>query len=205
MPYEHIALSGAVEGIIDEVLLRKLCGFVGVSIGSVYGRKGKSHILQHMAGYNHSARFRHWIVLLDLDNDALCVPDILRTWLPAPSPLMRLRIAVREVESWLLGDRENFARYLSVPAAAVPIDPESLPDPKQEVVNLGRRSRRRAIREDIVPMQGSGQRVGPAYTSRMVEFIEGREIGWRPEIAAQSCDSLRRCIRALSELVRDTE
>lgn len=201
MPGSAIVVSAAVEGVIDEVVLRKLCTTVGLSLGSVYGRKGKAHVLQNLRGYNYSARFRHWIVLLDLDNDASCAPEVLPNWLPAPSPLMCLRIAVREIESWILADRERFASYLGVPSALLPLNPETVADPKQTIVNLGRRSRRKAIREDLVPLEGSGQPVGPAYTSRMVEFIQDQNKGWRPEIAANSCASLQRCIQSLTRFI----
>ena len=203
MATQSVVLSAAVEGIVDEAVLRRLCASIGASLGAVYGRNGKAYILQRLAGYNHSARFRHWVVVLDLDNDANCAPEILPRWLAQPSRLMRLRVAVRESEAWLLGDRERLATYLSVPAARIPVNPETVPDPKLAIVNLARQSRRRAIREDIVPREGSGQSVGPAYSSRMVEFVQDPARGWRPDVAANSCDSLHRCIQALSGLATE--
>ncbi len=194
-------LSAVVEGVVDEALLRRICASLNITLGPVYGRYGKQYVLQRLNAYNNSARFRHWIVLLDLDNDASCAPEILPTWLPAPSRLMEIRVAVRELEAWILGDRERIARYLSVPLAQVPASPELLSDPKQVMVGLGRRSNRRSIREDLVPSPGGGQAVGPAYTSRMVEFISDSSRGWRPDVAAANCDSLRRCMQAMTELI----
>jgi hypothetical protein len=68
------------------------------------------------------------------------------------------------------------------------------------MVTLAGKSRRRAVREDMVPNPGSGQSVGPAYTSRMIEFIQDRDAGWRPDIAVTNSDSLRRCVLAISHL-----
>ncbi len=197
-----VILTAAVEGLVDEILLRRICQHVGTSLGGVHGRNGKAYILSRINGYNNSARFRHWVVLLDLDNDGACAAAVLPTWLPTPARLMRLRVAVREIESWLLGDRERLAAYLSVSLDDLSNEPERLADPKLEIVNLARKSRRRAIREDMVPIAGSGQTVGPAYTSRMIEFIQNPTAGWRPDVAALSCDSLRRCIRAISLLAQ---
>jgi len=193
-------LTAAVEGLADEALLKRVCSSVGVVVGQVYGRYGKSYILTKLNGYNHSAQFRHWVVLLDLDNDAACAPEVLPQWLPVPSRLMRLRVAVRELEAWLLADRERIAQFLGVAVAAIPADPDSVADPKRLMVQIARASRRRAIREDMVPSIGSGQQVGPAYTSRMIEFIQSVENGWRPDVAAGHSDSLRRCISAISNL-----
>lgn len=194
-------LTAAVEGAVDEILIRRLCRFVGATLGQVHGRRGKAYIISKLSGYNYSAQFRHWVVLLDLDEDGPCAPDVLPRWLASPSRLMRLRIAVREVESWLLADPERLAIFLSVSPALIPSDPDSLGDPKRRMVELAKRSRRRAVREDMVPIQGSGQPVGPAYTSRMIEFIRNSESGWRPDVAAQNSDSLRRCISAISNLI----
>ncbi len=196
-----VVLTAAVEGAVDEVLLRRICQRLGTSVGSVYGLRGKAYILSRLPGFNNSARFRHWVVLVDLDNDGICAAEVLGRWLPVPAPLMRFRIAIRELEAWLLGDPERLASYLAVSARDFPADPESLHDPKQVLVNLGRRSRRRAIREDLVPLPGSGQAVGPAYTTRMIEFIQDRNVGWRPDIAAGNCNSLYRCMQAISALV----
>ena len=92
------------------------------------------------------------------------------------------------------------ASFFSVPAGEIPADPDVVPDPKRFIVDLARKSRRKAIREDMVPSPGSGQQTGPAYASRIIEFIQDTELGWRPNVAARNSDSLRRCVRAISQL-----
>ena len=196
-----VVITAAVEGLTDEALLKRLCSFLGASAGQVYGKCGKPYILARLNGYNYSARFRHWVVLLDLDNDAACVPRVLPLWLPQPARLMRLRVVVRELEAWLLADPDRISKFLSVPAAEIPADPDTVPDPKLTMVELARKSRRKAIREDMVPHAGSGQPVGPAYTSRIIEFIQHADVGWRPGVAAVNSDSLRRCVSAISHLI----
>lgn len=195
-----VVLTAAVEGITDEVLLRRICVFCGTNVGPVYGRCGKSYVVARIAGYNHSAQFRHWVILLDLDHDAPCAPDAVMRWLPVPSRLMCLRVAVRELEAWILADPERVSSYFSVPGREIPANPDSVPDPKDFMVELARKSRRKAVREDMVPIGGSGQQVGPAYTSRIVEFIQNTDSGWRPDVAATNSDSLRRCITAITQL-----
>lgn len=197
---EPVVLTAAVEGVTDEVLLRRICALCGTNIGLIYGKCGKSYVVARIAGYNHSARFRHWVILLDLDQDSPCAPDAVMRWLPVPSRLMCLRVAVRELEAWLLADPERVAAFFSVPAKEIPANPDIVPDPKDFIVELARKSKRKAIREDMVPAQGSGLQVGPAYTSRIVEFIQNGDSGWRPDVAAANSDSLRRCIRAITQL-----
>lgn len=193
-------LTGVVEGIIDEALLRRICQHVGTQAGTVYGKNGKAFVLNRLAGYNNSARHRHWFVLLDLDDDGVCAPEVLPRWLPAPSALMSLRVAVRELEAWILADQERIAAYLAIRPAELPANPDVLDHPKEFVVDLARRSRRSEIREDIVPRPGSGQSVGPAYASRMIEFLQDNQDGWRPDVAARSSQSLEKCLRAVQRI-----
>jgi len=133
---------------LDEAVLRRLVDEAGGSLQVVYGKMGKAHLRQSLNGYNQAARFTPWVVLVDLDLEYECAPLLCGEWLPNPAPDMCLRVAVREVETWLLADRERMARFLSVPVSRIPFDPEALDDPKGKLVQLARRSRRRDIRED---------------------------------------------------------
>lgn len=190
-----------MEGDLDEVVLRRLGEHTGICVGSVYGKKGKRDLQGKIAKYNQAAQFSPWVVLVDLDGEFECAPSLRARWLPSPARHMCFRVAVREVESWLLADRESIARFLSIGQQKVPSSVDDLDDPKQTLIDLARASRRSAIREDMAPRQGSGASVGPAYTSRMTEFVRAQgEPRWRPDLAAEVSPSLSRCINALAQL-----
>jgi hypothetical protein len=193
-----VVVSGAVEGIVDEAVLRRLISDAGAFVGEIYGKGGKQPLRARMGSYNHAAKRFPWVVLVDLDHDADCSPPFKTEWLPAPSEFMCFRVAVREIESWLLGDREAIAGFLAVALAKVPVLPDLLDDPKDEIVRLARQSRRRDVREDLVPRPGSGRREGPAYAARLIEFAETK---WRPEVAGAHSESLERCRQRIRELV----
>lgn len=193
-----VVVSGAVEGMVDEVVLRHLVRQCGGAVGVVYGREGKSRLRQRLGGYNQAARFSPWAVLVDLDEDFDCAALLRAVWLPTLSPRMCFRVAVRSIEAWLLADRDGIAQFLSVPPSRVPPDPDALADPKRALVDLARGSRRRAVREDLVPRPGSGRAVGPVYTSEMITFVQQH---WRPDVAERASDSLRRCRARLAELL----
>lgn len=196
-----VEISVAVEGDLDEAIVRRVARCAGIWVRRVHGKKGKAHLREHIQGYNNAAHFCPWLVLVDLDRDADCAPPLRSEWLPQAAQGMCFRIAVREAESWLMGDRERLARFLAVPKARIPSNPEAEIRPKQTLVNLARSSRRRSVREDMVPRQRSGRSVGPLYVSRITEFVMDVNNGWRPKIAAEVCDSLARCVESLS-LVR---
>jgi len=192
-----VVISAAVEGIVDEALARALIVFAGAIPGPTYGKEGKPFLRQRIAGYNAAARHAPWLVLVDLDREHDCAPALRAAWLPQRVPRLCFRVAVRAIEAWLLADVEQIAVFLSVAREKVPRDPEALTNPKAALVQLARGSRRKGVREDIVPRDGSGRSVGPAYASRLIEFIS---TSWRPHIAAQQAASLQRAIDCLKWL-----
>lgn len=188
----------AVEGDLDEAIARRLITHVGATPGAVYGKKGKGYLREKIAAFNEAARMAPWLVLVDLNGEHPCAPTLRATWLPHPQRFMCFRIAVKEVESWLLADRDRLAAFLGVSPTRVPTSPDDCDDPKQLMIELARGSKRRDIREDMVPPLGTGRAIGRAYVARLTEFIEQR---WRPEDAAAASDSLRRCIQGLRRIV----
>lgn len=193
----EIVITAAVEGIVDEAVVRRLIRHVGAAPGDIHGKNGKSSLRQRIPGYNNAARRSPWIVVVDLDRDADCAPPLRSNWLPHPAPFMCFRVAVREVEAWLLADDKRLASFLRVSQGTILPNPEKLDDPKEVMVNVARHSKSREIREDMVPRPGSGRSTGPAYSSRLIEFATDQ---WRPEVAVTRCDSLKRAIDCLKRL-----
>ncbi len=192
-------INAAVEGALDEAVAQQLISHVGGQIGIVFGREGKPNLRQRIGGFNNAARQAPWLVLVDLDYDADCAPSLRDAWLPDPAPHLCFRVCVREIEAWLMADAETLASHLGVSPNRIQRTPENLDYPKDEMVNLGRRSRRRDVREDMVPREESGRRVGPAYASRLIEYVKNK---WRPEVAARRSESLHRAILCLKRLVQ---
>jgi hypothetical protein len=195
-------IAGAVEGLVDEVVLRRLIRLVGAEPGAIYGRHGKQFLQKNLAAYNCAAESLPWVVLVDLDMDAECAVPFRAAWMPRPAPYLCFRVAVREIEAWLLADRERLAAFLGVPQRMIPPDPEAVPDPKHLMVSLAQRSRERRLRHEMVPRWGSGRVVGPAYNARLIRFVTDNRKGWRPEVAAQESPSLRRALACLRRLAQ---
>ena len=190
---EPVYISAAVEGLVDEAVVRRIAAVLGLEMTAVYGLRGKHWLISKLPAYNQAARHAKWLVLLDLNGDAACAGQFLQAYLAQPSPGLRLRLAVREVESWLLADRSRLARFLSVSEARLPDVPDLEPDPKGVLVEIARHSRSRDIREAMVPTATSGRAVGPGYVGMMLEFIAR----WDPRVASESSESLRRCLHSL--------
>lgn len=194
---EPVRLTVAVEGILDEAVLRRLTAGTVVTIGDAYVKRGNRPLRAKISGYNNAAHRTIWVVLTDLDHGYDCAPALLAAWLPAPAEGMNLRVAVRSIEAWFLADRSGIADFLGIPMARVPADPDSVHDPKGLMVDLARGSRRRAVRDALVPTSRSGRRTGPGYTGYLFDFVERL---WDPRRAAALSPSLDRCQRRLREL-----
>ncbi len=57
-----------------------------------------------------------------------------------------------------------------------------------------RKSRRREIRNDILPARGTTAKVGPNYNGCLIRFVREH---WQPERARRKADSLHRAIHSL--------
>lgn len=193
-----IPINLAVEDALSEAVLRKTLERAnrGFAVGTAFNRGGNGYIRRLIAGFNSAARGTPFLVLTDLDQNE-CPPSLIGDWLRQPAhPNLLFRVAVREVESWVLGDREAFANFFGVRTELIPDNPDSINDPKQLLVNLVRRSRRRDIRADIVPPNGSTSQVGPNYNGRLAEFVAS---SWDPSAAVNHSLSFARMWEVLME------
>ena len=188
-----------VEGPTDEAVARKLIATCGHEFGTGYGKQGHNYLRQKASGFNTLAKYGNPILMLVdfIDTEFECPPEVLPEWLPSRNDKMLLRVVVRELESWLLADVKGLANFFGISEARIPRNPENLPDPKQVLVNLARRSRRRVIRDALVPHPNISAVVGPGYAAAIEEFVSRH---WAIEAASERASSLERCVARLGEL-----
>jgi len=156
---------------------------------------GFGYIKSKIKGFNNAAKGMPFLVLCDLDREE-CAPKLVREWLAEePHHNLIFRVAKREVESWVMADRNAFADFLRIPLAKIPLNiDEELDDPKAFLVMLAKRSKDRAIRNAIVPRH-STVKVGPDYNGKLIYFVQNK---WNLERAVQHSDSLKRAVNAIN-------
>ena len=166
----------------------------GFVVNQSFVERGSGNVKRAVQKYRNASKAIAHVVLTDLDQ-AACVPTMLNDWgvVGAPDSLL-FRVAVREVESWLLADAEGLSSFIGVLAHRVPAAPELLADPKQVLVNLARRSRRKSVIADLVPAAGSRVPIGPLYNERLGAFVRA---GWNVQRAAAVAPSLARTVHRL--------
>ena len=104
-----------------------------------------------------------------------------------------------EIESWIMADREAFAKFFAVPIHHIPTNTDAILQPKELIVSMARRSKRKDVRQDLVPAQGATSAVGPGFNSRVISFVSAE---WNAERAAPASPSLRRSIERLRAAFR---
>jgi hypothetical protein len=190
-------MIAAVEDVLSEAVVRRIVTVVrpDLSISTVMRKNGHGYIRSRIRELNRTAGTIPVVIVIDLDSPVACIPNVLRDWMPFPrASNLFFRIAVMEIESWVMGDRDAFAEFLSIPLDRIPTNPDAILQPKEHVVSLARRSRRKDIRADLVPLGGDTRIVGPAYNPRLTAFVADT---WSPIAAAKTSPSLRRALDRL--------
>jgi hypothetical protein len=176
---------------------RKLIGQTPpLLIGPEYNGHGYGNLKRKLASYQAMGALMPVLLITDLDNHT-CPSSMIKEWLgQKPSCGFLFRICVREIESWLLGDREALASFLGIKSSSIPLKPESLDDPKSSLIKLAQKAPR-YIRTGLTPIRGAS--IGPDYNSLLSGFVETH---WRIKEAAERCPSLERANKRLHELAR---
>ena len=127
----------ASEGLIDAAVARRLIAACGGAPGWERPAHGKNKLDLQIAKYRAaSAHGAPWLILRDFDRDASCPPELIERLQGRPTARFCLRLAVREIETWLLADRAGIARLLRVPVGSITRDLEMLVDPKRYLIDL---------------------------------------------------------------------
>ncbi len=135
------ALRLLVEGLVDEAVGRRLCEAAGLTVSDVFGKRGAGYIKSKIGGFDRSAAGSPLLTLVDfVDTGLACPPALVEQWVPHRHEDHVFRVAVKEIESWILADRAGVAAWLGVAERLLPTEPEGLPDPKRALVNVARRS-----------------------------------------------------------------
>lgn len=192
-----IYISLIFEDTLSEmIMIRLLADFQGkYEIHQSYSGHGYGYLKNNIKGFNQACVHSPYFMLTDLDRYE-CPLALINDWISFKMhPNFIFRIAVREVESWILADKEGLSRFFSLSMANFPDSPDSLPDPKNTLINLARKSRKRRIREDVVPVNKNAS-IGPNYNGCLSEFVLNH---WDLHNAVSHSRSLNRTWQRLNQ------
>jgi hypothetical protein len=160
-------------------------------------RGGNGYLKSKCYSFNQMA-LRHPVFLItDLDN-AQCASALIESWFDA-TPLnanLKFRVAIREIESWLLADHQGMKTLLGRGANKITSAPEQLQNPKEHLLQCAKNASR-DVKNDLIRAKGALAQQGLGYNSRLCEFVRDT---WSPSQASERSDSLKRAIQRLKEI-----
>lgn len=192
----NIPINLVVEDDLSEAVLRTMLHRSGrqYAVGFCFSRSGFGYLKNKIAGFNNAAKSTPFLILTDLDKKE-CAPLLVQEWLPIPKHHNLLfRIAVRSVESWLLADRASLSAFLGVQKDLMPSNPDEQDDPKRFLIELTAKSRKRYLREAIIPAKGSTAKIGPDYNGTLINYTQRY---WKIENAINNSPSLQSAFNAI--------
>lgn len=187
----------AVEDELSGAVMNRLIAHSGkeLVINRIFNARGNVRLKASMTKFSEASRTFPHIILTDLDR-CPCPPELIRAWHAEHLPsTMLFRVAVREVEAWLLADRTGISHFLNIDIAKVPLNPETEEDPKRTLINLSRKSRKKRLAREIVPEVGSSAPIGPLYNFHFIDFVNTR---WNIDTACQAAPSLAKTLERIS-------
>lgn len=176
----------------EAVAVRMLREEYGKNVTMKCIRKGGfGYLMKNIDSFCNISKRNPVLMLADLDK-IKCAPILIRKWFGAnPQPVgFRFRVVVREIEAWLLADRDAVARLLKISTNKIDNEPEKLDDAKRYLLELAAKAPLE-LRHELLPVRGSAASQGFGYNGRLVKFVN--EL-WSPRRASTSSDSLKSAI-----------
>ena len=190
----------AEDRLTEAVLLKCVSTLLpAYSVARTEVKGGRGNVQRELGAYARLAQAMPVLMGVDLDGDD-CAPTLLEHWGELPQkPGLLLRVAVREIEAWVLADKRRFATFIGAVPNEVPGRPDELDDPKRSLLDVARAYARPELKSDLVPRNydATYPRIGPAYNLRMCAFVTMK---WRPQVARAKSESLHRAMVALEQL-----
>lgn len=184
------------EGVTDEPVLRKLVESEGLRVDVVYRMGGHGLLDARVKKYAAAARFSRWFIVRDLDQHP-CAKNLKEKLLTEAPRGLSFRLAVREVEAWLLADWDAFTKFFRTRGGDTGEDPEKIPDAKRVLLEGLRQSEDPRVRSRYVREADNALAFGPEYLSGLQDYVAK---AWQPRRAARRAPSLERAILDLRRL-----
>lgn len=166
-------------------------------VGLRLRKGGYGYLRSKLKSFCQIARRQPVLLITDLDRHP-CAATLIAEWLrqlPHDDGLL-FRVAVREIESWLLADHEAIRSLLGPRATRLPAYPDMLADPKRALLDLARSAPRR-IRANLCAEAGAIAAQGLGYNRTLADWVHRK---WSPARASSRSDSLHRARRRLRQL-----
>lgn len=194
MNYIFIATEDILSEAVAEQLVKCFTNYQNIQ---KLRQGGNGYLRSNLKKFFEIANRTPFLLVTDLDRNE-CASTLLSDWLgsvnvPIPEKML-LRVAVREIEAWLLADHQGISTLINREFSTN--NPDSILNPKRKLIQLAKKAPR-DIRLDITIRDGALATQGPGYNARLVDFVRNT---WCPIRASNNSNSLKRCCERLESL-----
>lgn len=169
-----------------------------LTVGLRLRRQGNGYLRSRIRKFAEIARKTPMVIITDLDQVS-CAAELRRQWLGrlAQPPGLLLRVAVHEVEAWLLADDDAMRKLLGTRASkGLPNRPDEIHRPKEFLLRLASHTPR-VVRESICRDKSETPHQGLSYNASLCRVVADL---WDPARAALRSESLRRARDRIKDL-----
>jgi hypothetical protein len=190
----------ATEDKLSVSVALKLLECTAINLDSliVLPTSGNGYLKIRLDNFCEAARNGQRVFILT-DLDKISCPPMLLTkwfsntkWVVEQASLKRLlfRVVVREIEAWIMADREGFAQLLGISCNKIQRNIEDIGDPKNYLFKLAKIANRNVRQELLIEKRGVASR-GPGYDELLTYFVSNH---WCPVRASENSPSLKKAI-----------
>lgn len=197
MPYITLATE---DELSESVGIRLINDFLpNFCVPQLLRQGGSGYLKSRCHNFNKMAERHPVFLITDLDSMA-CPSYLMQKWFGNSliNDGFLFRVAVREIEAWLLADHQGMQQLLERGANNLERNPDNLPNPKEYLLQCARRAPR-DVKNDLIRQAGSLASQGLGYNSRLCAFVQDI---WSPDRASGRSDSLARAIHRLRSIVQ---
>jgi hypothetical protein len=192
----------AVEDELSKVVALKLLENKFAYDPRVLRKNGYGYLKKNLKSFCETARnVGRVLIVTDLDSTT-CAPQLIKNWFGVMTKPDRMlfRIAVREIEAWIMADRDAFARFLDIEVNKIEKNMEELADPKRHLLQLAEHVKDRKLKHDLVKKEKAIATQGLGYNKRLSEFTSNH---WCPQRASENSPSLKKAIMRIEAWASD--
>ena len=194
MDIDRISINFVYEDILEKDVIDKIVSTFfskKYRVASYTCGRGFGWIKNNINIFNKASARTTYLVVIDLDKES-CPIRIIQDWLDEDlGENLLFRVAVHEIESWIVADVQNFSKFLHLRENKLKNSTDEIADPKKYIFDLIKESKKRHL-SGICP-RGTA-RIGEDYNEKLSKFVKS---SWNPKLAMVNSPSLKRTINRL--------
>ena len=185
--YEDLLTASVIKRLVNEFNDK-------ITITQEINAHGFGKIKRDILKYNNAAKNKPFIIITDLDKKE-CAVSLIEDWFnnTEKEPELIFRVAVKEIDAWILADKKGIAKTLNISPDIIPSEPEKIDNPKELLMQLAKKSKKREIREEFPPKDSFAHQ-GPLYNILLTTFVNEE---WNLDEAMKHSKSLEKAYIAI--------